>query len=217
MSGLNIQELFHNMQQTLSIMSVIEIVAVVLALAYLILAIQENSWCWICGFSSTLIYLMIFWKVSLYSETLLQIFYLFMSGYGWIQWTRFRSQSERNKSSLKPIIKWTIKRHLKVISITSIFALLIGTIMSKWTSASFPYIDAATTCFAIVSTYMVAQKVFENWFYWIVVDSVSVYLFLNKGLYFTAVLFALYVLLCIFGIIAWRRHLIQQDCQLVVS
>ena len=210
MSELLPENFFLGLEQSVSVMSALEIIAVLLALAYLILAIKENAWCWLCGFSSTLIYLIIFWKVSLYSETLLQLFYLYMSGYGWLQWTKYRGQIEQQESSLKPIIKWSREKHIRVISVTAIAALIVGLLMDTMTEASFPYVDAATTCFAIVATYMVTQKVFENWFYWIVIDAVSVYLYLNKSLYFTAVLFAFYVMLCFVGLYAWRKNLPQQ-------
>jgi nicotinamide mononucleotide transporter len=211
MTELFTEKFMLGLEQAANIMGLFEMIAVVLALAYLILAIKENSWCWLCGFSSTLIYLIIFWNVSLYSESLLQVFYLYMSGYGWLQWTKYKGPTDQQQASLKPIIKWSFQKHLKVIFSTSVVALMIGFLMATMTDAAFPYVDAATTSFAIVATYMMAQKVFENWYYWIIVDSVSVFLYLNKSLYLTAVLFIFYVVLCFVGIIAWRRHLLPQS------
>jgi len=203
------QNFSQNLQLALNAMSTMEILAVILALAYLILAIRENIWCWVCGFSSTLIYLIIFWNVSLYSESLLQIFYLYMSIYGWLQWTKYKTNLEQ--LSLKPISTWTAKKHLQVLSLTAVIAIIIGALMANYSNASFPYIDAATTCFAIVATYMVAQKIFENWLYWMLIDSVSVYLYLSKDLYLTSLLYGFYVVLCFIGYFSWRKHLLQQQ------
>jgi nicotinamide mononucleotide transporter len=70
------------------------------------------------------------------------------------------------------------------------------------TDAAFPYFDSFTTVAAIVTTYMVARKVLENWLYWFVIDSISVYLYLARGLTLTALLFVLYLVLIVIG---WRR------------
>jgi nicotinamide mononucleotide transporter len=71
--------------------------------------------------------------------------------------------------------------------------------------ASYPLIDALTTCFAIITTFMVAHKVLENWIYWIVIDAVSIFLYLDKALWFTAILFAIYIVLAIIGFVNWRN------------
>jgi nicotinamide mononucleotide transporter len=187
-------------------MSLLELTAVVFAVLYLVLAIKENVWCWFFGFLSTLIYLFIFWDVSLYSESLLQIFYLAMSVYGWWQWTHFDS----SQSELKEIQQWSILKHTGIIVAAGFGSLALGFFMSQYTSAAFPYIDAATTLFAIVATYMVAQKIIENWIYWMVIDSVSIYLYINRELYLTALLFLLYVALCFVGYFSWRKHMEAQ-------
>ena len=62
--------------------------------------------------------------------------------------------------------------------------------------------DAFTTCFAVVATYMVTRKILENWLYWFVIDSVSIWLYVQRGFNLTAALFVLYLVLIVFG---WRR------------
>ncbi len=210
MSDSFLTQFYNYLLQDINLLSGLEIVAVVLAIAYLILAIRENIWCWVCGFASTLIYLVIFWKVSLLSESLLQVFYLYMSAYGWLQWSKINIQDDGDKATFKSITQWSTSKHLWIISFTFVVAMLLGLMMAETTSASFPYLDAVTSMFAIVATYMVAKKVIENWIYWIVIDSVSIYLYLNKGLYLTSLLFAFYVALCFVGYYSWRKHLQQQ-------
>jgi nicotinamide mononucleotide transporter len=113
------------------------------------------------------------------------------------------------------ITSWSWSTHAVVIGVTSLVSVLVGYFMANNTSAAFPYIDAATTCFAVVTTYLVAKKVLENWLYWVVIDLVSIYLYFQKGLMLTSGLFVLYVVMAVGGYIMWRKkyyhHIIQQD------
>ena len=88
--------------------------------------------------------------------------------------------------------------------------------MANYTQASFPYLDSATTCFAVMTTYLVAKKVLENWFYWIVINTVSIYLYFSKGLMLTTALFVVYVFMAIAGYFMWRKMWVmdlQSDAQ----
>ena len=86
--------------------SLMEALAVCLALAYLGLAIQRNIWCWAAAAVSTSLYLLIFLEVKLYAESILQIFYLIMAGFGFHHWRKVDSEG------LKPVIRWSFKRHV---------------------------------------------------------------------------------------------------------
>ncbi len=86
--------------------------------------------------------------------------------------------------------------------------------MATQTQASFPYLDAATTCFAVMSTFLVAKKVLENWIYWFVIDAVSIYLYVSKGLMLTAVF---YVVMVVFGYFMWRKKMHTQQGHMPLS
>lgn len=181
-------------------------VAVVLAMAYLMLAMRGNIWCWAAAFVSTAIYTVLFWEVSLLMESLLNIYYMAMAGYGYWLWTRGRGGDKG-----VDIISWSVSRHLLLIGLTSVISLLVGHFMATQTQASYPYLDAATTCFAVMTTYLVAKKVLENWLYWVVIDLVSIYLYLNKGLLLTSILFILYVGMAVGGYFIWRASMREQS------
>ena len=85
--------------------------------------------------------------------------------------------------------------------------LISGRVLSEYSEAALPYIDSFTTWGAIVATFMVARKVLENWLYWFVIDSVSIYLYVNRELYLTALLFAGYLVLIVIGYLSWRNDL----------
>ncbi|WP_338049517.1 nicotinamide riboside transporter PnuC [Parashewanella hymeniacidonis] len=186
-------------------MTLWESLAVVLALAYLLLAMKESIWCWPAAFVSSGIYMVIFWNVNLYMEAVLSLYYVAMAVYGYWMWTR-GGQQHHGVS----ITSWPLKTHMSIIIVTGVIALIVGYMMANNTDASFPYLDAATTCFAIMTTYLVAKKILENWLYWIVINSVSIYLYLNKELMLTSALFVLYVILAFAGYMQWQKSKTRQ-------
>jgi len=184
-----------------------EVTAVALGIAYLLLAMRESILCWYAAFISTSIFLVIFWDVNLYMESALQLYYLAMAVYGWLLWRK----GSDDKNSL-PISSWHFSRHIQVIVITVIISGISGYGLSTYTDARLPYLDSFTTWGAIITTYMVARKVLENWLYWFVLDGLSIYLYIDRELYFTAALFAAYLIIVVFGYFTWSRRLSQQNC-----
>ena len=177
-----------------------EIVAAILAIAYLILAMLQDIRCWIAWIISSLMYFFVMYSANLYMEALLQIFYIFIGLYGLYQW-RFKADK---KDALK-ITTWSVKNHLIVISALVFLTSLSGYILTIYTAAASPFVDAFTTWGAIAASYLVAKKILENWFYWFVIDFVSVFLFISRELYPTALLFIVYLVLVVIGYSAWRK------------
>lgn len=182
-----------------------EAAAVALAIAYLLLAIVQNIWCWVAAFVSTCIYLVLMYEARLYMESVLQLFYLGMAVYGWYHW---RHGPGPNHSL--PVTSWRLRQHAAATAAILAMALASGRVLDTYSDAALPYLDSFTTWGAVVTTWMVARKILENWLYWFVIDSVSIYLYVSRGLYLTAWLFALYLVLIVFGYAAWRRQLRQQ-------
>ena len=177
-----------------------EIVASILAIAYLILAMLQDKRCWVAWIISSLMYFFVMYSANLYMEALLQIFYIFICLYGLYQW-RFKADK---KDALK-ITTWSVKNHLIVIGALVFLTSLSGYVLMIYTAAASPFIDAFTTWGAIAASYLVAKKILENWFYWFVIDFVSVFLFISRELYPTALLFLVYLVLVVFGYSAWRK------------
>ena len=177
-----------------------EIFAAILAIAYLILAMLQDIRCWVAWIISSLMYFFVMYSANLYMEALLQIFYIFIGLYGLYQW-RFKADK---KDALK-ITTWSVKNHLIVISALVFLTSLSGYILMIYTAAASPFIDAFTTWGAIAASYLVAKKILENWFYWFVIDFVSVFLFISRELYPTALLFIVYLVLVVIGYSAWRK------------
>ena len=181
-----------------------EIVAVVFGLIYIILAAKENIWCWPAGFIGTGTSIYLFWDGSLYMESALNVYYLLMAIFGWWQW----QYGSTTKTALK-IRSLVLKEHLIILVLITALSLISGYFLSTKTDAALPYLDSFTTWSAVITTWMVARKILENWLYWIAINCASIYLYLERGFALYAVLFALYVVIAFFGYRQWRytvRH-----------
>lgn len=190
--------------------SLLELTAVVFAIAYLILAVKESSLCWYAAGVSTLIFLFIFWDVKLYMESGLQLYYLAMAFFGWYQWQRIGSESASLQVSM-----WSMKQHLIALALIAFLTVVSGSLLNFGTDAQLPYLDSFTTWASVVTTFMVARKVLENWIYWLVIDSVSIYLYIDRELYFTALLFAVYIVIIFFGWFSWLKSYQQRALKAV--
>lgn len=193
---------------------ILELIAVVTALAYVIFAAKESIWCWPAALISTALYTIVFYEFYLWMDSVLQVYYFVMAIYGWYCWRESRNDNATgikslagnvadNKSSLE-ISSLPLANHLKAIGLLAVLSFVVGFLMDNYTPTTFPYVDAATTVFAVYATYLVTQKVLENWLYWVVIDLVSIYVYIEKGLAPTAFLFVIYVFIAAAGYINWR-------------
>ncbi|MGK2924655.1 MAG: nicotinamide riboside transporter PnuC [Lysobacterales bacterium] len=186
-----------------------EMLAVVLAIAYLVLVIRQNIWCWAAAAVSTLLYLFIMYHSRLYMESLLQLFYLAMAAYGWYSWTHPAGSEADGRGELK-VTTWPLRWHLLAIGSVLLLVYVSGALLARYSDAALPHLDSFTTWGAVVATFMVARKVLENWLYWFVIDAVSIGLYLDRELFFTAALFAVYLVMIVFGYRSWRASMREQ-------
>jgi nicotinamide mononucleotide transporter len=182
--------------------SALEIVAVVAAIAYLAFAIRQQIVCWIFAAISTAIYIWLFIEAKLYMESVLNLYYLVMAGYGWHVW-----RSGRDDGHDRPVVIWPKNTHLTAIAALLLLSALSGYILSTYSDAAFPYIDSLTTWFAIWGTFLVARKVLENWWYWLLIDIASIFIYWTRDLQLTALLFVVYVAMIPFGLISWTKSM----------
>lgn len=193
-------ELFAALAEQARAYSAVEAVAVAAAVLYLLLAIKQNVWCWLFAGLSTAIYIYLFMAARLYMEAVLNLFYLGMAIYGWYAWTHGSGPARELAVS-----RWPWPRHASAILAIVIISLLNGMALARWSNAAFPYIDSLTTWAAVWTTFLVARKVLENWWYWLLIDSVSVFVYWSRGLELTALLFVVYILMIPFGLWTWTQ------------
>jgi len=179
--------------------------ATVFGIAYVILAARENFWCWPIGLVSVILAFFVYIdaSVKLYSDAILQIFYAGMSIYGWWTWTRDSSDDELLDDGLS-IGRWPMEYHLIALGGGVVLAGLLG-LMWTQLGAALPYIDAMTTSFSVIATFMVTRKILENWLYWIVIDTVCIFVYIHRELYLFAILFLIYGIVAVVGYYSWQK------------
>lgn len=182
----------------------LELVAMLLSIAYVILAAKGSRWCWPAAFISTALYTVIFYDVLLLMDSALNAYYLFMAVYGYWQWSK-QSNNNQSESVQLTIVSWQLTWHIKVCFSLALLALGLGYLMDNYSPAHFPYLDTFTTVYAVFATYLVAKKVLENWLYWIIIDLASIYLYIEKGLIPTTVLFVVFVVVAGYGYLKWLK------------
>ena len=180
----------------------LEAAGVLFGVLYLVLAIRESLWCWPAALMSSVLTIVVMFGARLYSEAALNVFYAAIAVYGWYQW---RYGGRRSGESELPISVWPLKNHMLAIGGSVALSAALGWLMSRHTDAAYPYLDAFVTVSSIVTTYMVARKLLENWLYWLVVDSLSMYLYWPRGLNLYVGLVGIYLVLVVIGLVRWHR------------
>ena len=176
---------------------ILELSAVAFGVAYLVLAMRQSVWCWPAAIVQVALSFVVFLDARLVMEAGLQVFYLAMALYGWHLWLRGGELGAGVR-----VHWWPLRAHALTIAAIALLTMLFGRLIDQ-TSAAMPYVDSFTTVAAVFATWMVALKVIENWIYWFVIDAVSIWLYLDRELYFYVALFAVYLVLIVIGFRAW--------------
>jgi nicotinamide mononucleotide transporter len=181
-----------------------EIVATLCGVAYAVLAARRDRLCWIAGAVSSALAALLAGLRGLPMQSALQVFFVGMSVYGWISWTRHLERGEL------PVGLWPHSRHLMAAAALIALSFLSGYLLTEGTSAAWPLLDSLTTWFSLLATWLAARAKLENWLYWIAIDGVLVFLFYVQDLPFLALLNLLFIGIAIGGYIAWRGKLRAQ-------
>jgi nicotinamide mononucleotide transporter len=193
------------MASILQSVSPLEATAVVFAVVYLVLAIRQVSLCWHAAFISSVLSIFVFAGAQLYMQSALQIFYAGMAVYGWLQWTRGVGTHAGDPARIHT---WPLQRH--ALALCAVVLVSIGFAWAlSYTTQAMPLLDSFVTIASILTTWMVANKLLENWIYWFVIDSISIYLYVSQGLLLYAGLFVVYLILVVIGFQQWRAELRQ--------
>jgi len=183
----------------------VEVLGVITSLVYLYFSVRQIIWLWPFGIISSALFILIFFNGKFYADMGLQVYYVGVSIYGWIYWSR--GGISRNEKSSLPVCR--ISRQLAlVLSVTGIVIMLgIVYILKNFTDSDVPWGDGFTTAGSIVATWMLARKVLEHWLVWIFVDSVAAGLYFYKGLYPSFLLYLIFTIIAVIGYFHWKKSL----------
>ena len=179
----------------------IEFFGVIFNLLGVWLTIKKSKYCFPAGIIGVALYVIYYFQIKLYADTLLQIFYIGLLAYGWIQWNKSGNENEFVVTSVLP------RQWLLLVFICIGSTLLIGTVFHVFTDAAIPYLDALLTSMSLIAQWLVAKKKLENWVIWIVADIIYVGLFIFKESYPTAILYFIFILLAVGGYFNWKKKL----------
>lgn len=181
----------------------LETITVLLSLTFLFLLIKENRWCWLFGILSSTISIYIFYGVKLYSEAVLYFFYVLSGMYGWYVWENPKNGKE------VPISKWGGLKHILTIGVGIGCAVSLGYFFKNYTDANKSFVDAHTTVFSFIATYLQAHKYLYSWGYWLILNGVSIWLYYTQGLPIYAGLMVVYFVMSGVGFWNWRKKMIE--------
>jgi nicotinamide mononucleotide transporter len=177
-----------------------EVVAAVAGAVSVYLSARENIWSWPTAIVNVSLYTFIFYESGLFSDMGLQVVYLALSIYGWYEWLHGGAHRTRLRVSHATPRLWAVSGAVAVV-----FWLALARYTSTLEGVSYPYLDSGLTTMSLVAQWMMTRKILENWVLWIIADIVYVPMYIFKGLYVTAGLYAVFLVLAILGLIEWRR------------
>jgi nicotinamide mononucleotide transporter len=179
-----------------------EIIAAIITLASIYLATRQNIWYYPTGVVALVMYTWLYFQAKLYAESVLQIICLVLMIYGWYEWLHGGARRQELPVSRTPNWAWQIG-----ISCGIVGSMIVIWIQLRYTDNPSPYVDSSLLVWSLVAQWMTARKWIENWLLWIVINTVSVPLYLSRDLNITAVLYVGLWILAVFGYRQWRRSL----------
>ncbi len=186
----------------------LEVFGALVGILYIILEYRASVWLWPVGVVMPLIYIYIYFEAGIYADMGINVYFFLAAIYGWIVWLRGRKGDDGSKSeelSSSDITRTSRSEWLWCSAIFAALFALLAYILIEFTESTVPYCDSFTTALSVVGMWMLAHKRLEHWIVWIVVDAVSTALYIEKGLYPTAALYALYTVIATGGHFKWRK------------
>ena len=178
----------------------IEIVAVLLGIANIVLIIRRSVWNFPVAIVMVALYFIIFRDAKLYSDAGLQIFFAAINLYGWWSWNRNKGESGVISVRRLPATGYALWITGSILAIWA-----WGAIMHAETDASYPYWDASVAMLSILGQILMTRRFVENWHYWIIVNIISIPLYIVKDLHLTAGLYGMFLVLAVAGLVEWRK------------
>jgi nicotinamide mononucleotide transporter len=182
--------------------SPLELVAAITGAISVWLSVRQNIWSWPTAIVNVVLYAVVFWENKLYADMGLQVVYAVLSLYGWYEW-RFGGEG---RTELR-VTRTPRQLGALLTLIAAVGSALLGTLLRHTTDAALPFMDSFLSSTSLVAQWMMTRKLLENWLVWIFVDVLYVGMFLFKGLYLTAGLYAVFLALAVRGYLEWRRSI----------
>ena len=179
----------------------LQIIGTTLGLIYLWLEYKANIWVWIIGAIMPLVHGVLYLTNGIYADAAMQLYYVAAGIYGLMVWRRAPKREDDGK------IKHTPTRYIvPLVAVYVALHVLLYVLLTEFTDSRVPLFDSMSTALSIVAMWMLSRKLVEQWLVWLVVDMISVGLYLYKGIPLTAGLYTIYCILAVAGYLRWRKQ-----------
>lgn len=182
----------------------IELLGAILGILYIFFSIRQNILTWPTGLLASILYVLVFYSAKLYADMGLQVYYVFISLYGWYYWLKGK---KKQFSSRVPVRKTSKQLWLKLLLVSILLYIVLLYLLINFTDSDVPHLDSVSTALSIVATWMLAKKYIEHWLIWIFVDAFSAGLYVYKELWATVLLFFVYTVMAYLGYLQWKKDL----------
>lgn len=179
---------------------ILQIVGTLLGLLYLWLEYRVNIWLWVVGAVMPVVHGLLYFNSGLYADATMQLYYVAAGIYGLMVWRR-KAKSDHDGRVMHTPKGWIAP----LVATYLVLHAVIYCVLVNWTDSTVPVFDAMTTAMSIVAMWMLSRKLVEQWLVWLVVDMITVGLYVYKGIPISAGLYAVYCVLAVVGYIRWRK------------
>lgn len=165
------------------------------------LVVREHLWNWPIGIANNVVFFFLFLHGRLFADMSLQIVYLGLGTYGWLNWVFGGENRTVLKISKTTRIEWLMMAAFIPLGTWGFREILLAV------NGAAPFWDSLTTVLSLAAQYLLCQKRFENWFLWIAADVIYVPLYLSRHLPLTALLYVVFLVMCLMGVREWNRNM----------
>jgi nicotinamide mononucleotide transporter len=184
----------------------LEIFAALIGAISVWLSVRQNIWSWPTAIVNVVLYAIVFYEAKLYADMGLQVVYAILSIYGWYEWL----YGGAGHTELR-VSRTGLRLGALLALIAAAGSALLGVFLHRATDAALPFMDSFLSSTSLVAQWMMTKKLLENWLVWIGVDVLYVGMFIFKGLFLTAGLYAVFLALAVKGYLDWRRSMAAQS------
>ena len=186
----------------------LDITTTILGLIYIILEYRASILLWLVGIIMPALDIVLYYTHGLYGDAAMAVYYTLAAIYGWIVW-KFGHKHQQKEGEEMPITHMPKRLYPATILFFVVTWVVTWFVLSHYTNSNVPVLDGFTNALSFVGLWALARKYLEQWLFWILVDAVSCYLYIIKGIPFKASLYGLYVVIAVMGYFKWKKAIVK--------
>ena len=186
----------------------LDITTTLLGLIYIFLEYRASILLWLVGIIMPALDIVLYYTHGLYGDAAMAVYYTLAAIYGWLVW-KFGRKHQQKEGDEMPITHMPKRLYPATILFFVVAWVVTWFVLSHYTNSNVPVLDGFTNALSFVGLWALARKYVEQWLFWILVDAVSCYLYVIKGIPFKASLYGLYVVIAVMGYFKWKKQIVR--------